>query len=1324
MGNLDFFRIKERSTQKGALEVYPDFRVCRSKDLMVRSKSFYAVWDEAKNLWSTDEYDIQRLIDEELDRYVANLGDRNEGTIQVRYMSNFSSGSWREFRNYVGLLSDSAHQLDMNLTFSNTEVKKSDHVSRRLSYPLSPGDASAFLEILNTLYPPEEAEKILWAIGSIIAGDSKKIQKFLVFYGPPGSGKGTVLDIIQKLFEGYCTTFDGKALTGNNSFATEAFRDNPLVAIDPDGDMSRIEDNTKLNSIVGHEPMTINEKYKSSYTARIISFLFMATNKAVKITDAKSGLIRRMIDVHPSGSKLSPRKYQTLTAQIDFELGAIAHYCLETYRNMGRDFYSGYKPIEMMLQTDVFFNYIEAHYDLFREQDGVTLQQAFELYKVWAEESELQFKMPRMKLREELKNYFTEFEERAIVDGVRVRSWFSGFNADRFKVPKVEPKVFSLVMDEHESLIDEEYASMPAQYSKADGFPKLWWTNKERRDAKTGEMFIPKPHQVVSTVLSDLDTTKEHYVKVPENHIVIDFDLTDIEGKKSAERNLEAASKWPSTYAEYSKSGSGVHLHYEYEGDATQLSRVYDDGIEIKVFTGDSSLRRRLSKCNNVPIAKISSGLPIQEKKMMNTEGVANEKHMRSLIAKALRKEVHAGTKPNIDFIHKVLDDAYYAGTPYDVTDLRSKILAFGNNSSNQALICLKTVMDMKFKAEEVEPNPTVQVPDSMKAQVLNNDTPVIYDVEVFPNLFVICWKFHGSDKIVRMINPTPQAVEELMNLKLVGFNNRRYDNHILYGAMLGFDNQKLYELSQKIINNTPGALFGEAYNVSYADIYDYAATKQGLKKWQIELGIKHKELGLPWDEPVPEHMWEKVAEYCDNDVISTEAVYDHLEQDLVARQILADLSGLPVNDPTQRHTAKIIFEGDKNAQKQFIYTDLADLFPGYKFEYKPEKKTVESTYRGEIVGEGGLVRAKPGMYQNVVLLDVASMHPTSIEQLEAFGPYTKNFAALKSARMAIKHGDYEAAAQMLDGKLAPHLDNPESAEALSYALKIVINIVYGLTSAKFDNPFRDVRNKDNIVAKRGALFMIDLMHFVEDQGYDVAHIKTDSIKIPIDDVKHTQQIVDLVTDFGKQYGYDFEHEATYEKMTLVNDAVYIAKYGWAAKKSKIGKWDATGAQFQVPYVFKTLFSKEPITFRDKCVEKHVQKGLMHLDFDSVGPMHKDTGELHFVGKAGLFCPMKPGSGGGLLVRVMDDRQLAVQGTKGWLWMEAEMVRDLGLEDQIDLSYFTTLVDDAVTSLGKHGDVEAFLDEPYNEEGDFVSTILSVATDKHIYFPEPEDLVV
>lgn len=1256
---MDFVRIKERATRNGVVEIYPDFVVCRSKDLMVRGKSFNAIWDEEKGLWSTDEYDVQRLVDNELTNYKQELSKRHEGSIQVKYMSDFSSNSWLQFRNYVSHLSDSAHPLDAHLTFSNTEVKKTDYVSRRLPYPLAPGEYGAWDELVGTLYAPEERAKIEWAIGSVVAGDSKKIQKFLVFYGPPGTGKGTVIDVIQKLFVGYTSRFEAKTLTSSSAFATEAFKTNPMVAIDPDGDLSRIEDNTRLNSIVSHELMTINEKHKPTYTQQIDALLIVASNKAVKFTDAKSGLIRRMIDVNPSEKTIPPKRYQTLVAQINFELGAIAHYCLEVYRSMGRDFYSGYRPIEMMLQTDIFFNYIEAYFDVFKEQNGVTLQQAFEMYKQFCDESLVDFKLPRHKFREELRNYFTDYEDRALVNGVRVRSWYSGFIADRFKVQSTkDDRVFSLVMDETESIFDEQFADSPAQYSKADGTPQKKWAT-------------------VTKKLSDLDTTKEHYVKVPVNHIVIDFDLKDADGNKSAERNLEAASKWPSTYAEYSKSGQGVHLHYNYDGDPTELARVYDDGIEVKVYTGDSSLRRRMSRCNNIPVAVINSGLPLKEKKVLNAEQVKSEKNLRALVERCLNKEFNGGgTKSNVDFIHKILDDAYYSGLSYDLTDMRNRILAFASKSTNQALTAIKVVQDMKFQSEDVKEGEAYPQPDKPA-----DDRIVYFDIEVFPNLFVVCWKYEGSPEVVKMINPTPQAIEELLRLKLVGYNVRRYDNHILYGAFMGYNNEQLYRLSKKIINGAPGALFGEAYNISFADMYDYASKKQSLKKWQIELGLKHDELGLDWDSPVPDELVDRVVEYCVNDVISEEQVAEHLKADFVARQILADLSGLPINATTQQHASKIVFGDNRKPQGAFKYTDLSEMFPGYKYEMG------KSTYRDEVTGEGGYVYSEPGVYENVALLDVESMHPTSIENLDLFGDYTKNFADLKAARLAIKNQRFDEARGMLDGKLAKYLADESVAEALSYALKIVINIVYGLTSAKFDNSFRDPRNIDNIVAKRGALFMIDLKHAVQEQGYTVAHIKTDSIKIPDAD----DYIIDFVMKFGEKYGYKFQHEATYSKMCLVNDAVYIAKVGWAIKQKKIGTWEAVGAQFQHPFVFKFLFSHEPITFRDKCEEKHVTTAL-YIDFDAVNePMHKDAGKPHFVGKAGLFCPMKPGTGGGLLVREKDGKFYAATGTKGYEWMEAEMVKELGKEDDIDMSYFEHLVDDAIDQIKKYGDYERFI---------------------------------
>lgn len=347
-------------------------------------------------------------------------------------------------------------------------------------------------------------------------------------------------------------------------------------------------------------------------------------------------------------------------------------------------------------------------------------------------------------------------------------------------------------------------------------------------------------------------------------------------------------------------------------------------------------------------------------------------------------------------------------------------------------------------------------------------------------------------------------------------------------------------------------------------------------------------------------------------------------------------------------------------------------FFPGYTFDHG------KSLYWGEEVGEGGYVYAEPGMYRAVALLDIASMHPSSIMAERLFGDiYTARFGDILAARLAIKHGEFEKAEKMLDGKLAPYLKDKDAAKNLAQALKIAINSVYGLTSAGFDNPFRDKRNIDNIVAKRGALFMVNLKHAVQDQGFTVAHIKTDSIKIP----NATPEIVKFVMDYGREYGYTFEHEATYDRMCLVNDAVYIARY-------EDGKWTATGTQFQVPYVFKKLFSREPIEFDDLCETKSVSTAL-YLDMNEGLP--EDAHNYKFVGRVGRFSPIKAGCGGGLLLRKTDKGYSAATGSKGYRWMESEEVKKLGKEKDVDRSYYDRLVDEAVETISQYGDFEQFI---------------------------------
>lgn len=1277
---MDFVIPTVREGRNGPESVYPIFERI-NKDAASRGGKLFAYWNgEAWN--SVERSDTQLMSD--INTQVIEYRNKNfannahVGWTSVSSDPNTSKEFERFYRNYKG---NSKFKFNTRVFFKSDKPVREDLSTFQLSYDPIPGDTPAFDKAMHKWYKPEDKEIVLWFIGAALTNNMKPIQKFLFIYGSGGSGKGSLLSVIEQVFEDYSKSIKLKKLAGASQFANSEIEDIPVL-VDEETDLSRMENQENFLSLTAHEELWIEKKGKDPYPETFNGLLVTASNKPYDMGNSKSGLGRRMVAIYPLGGKFEIKEYDELMNHMSFEIPYIADQAIQTFQQYGLGYLDNMnEDWRMRLETDDIFNFIRESVRHGVLKQDTTLKIASEAYRAHLESNDWSIKGSKNRIKNELKQYYNEYYEEKRVDNVKRFNLYIGLKMDRVFPEKYQGD--TRVQEQEKRASDSEYISdynifadsdAPAQYSGLNGAPTQKWAK-------------------VTTKVKELDQSKEHWLQLPVNRIRMDFD------KGTLEENIEAAKAYPPTYGEISKSGKGIHLHYIYDGDVTELDGAKHDDVEVKVSMGNASVRRKFTYSNGLELSHISSGLPLKEKKVLTDtkEYIATENSIRKEITRALKKEHHGATKPEIDFIFKILNDAKNDGIQYDLRDMRQAVMNFALNSSHQSEGALKVYAKMPFSTiMDLIDTPQADISDGSELfnsqqaghKVFKDEDLYFYDIEVFKNLLMVSWKKYGEEEISTWYNPSQAEIEWLLDKPLVGFNNRKYDNHIMYAALIGKTPEELYESSKAIIGGSKNAFYAQAYSLAYADIYDYSNTKQSLKKWEVDLGLPHDELEFDWDAPLPKEDWARAAEYNRHDVDATEDVFKHLYADYEARISLSGLTDSPVSESTNSLSAKFLFGNERRPQDKFIYTDLSERFPGYKYGYLEtevkhkdgsvtKKKTMHSEYRGEDPSEGGYVYSQPGVYEDTIEFDVRSMHPNSLINLNYFGPYTQRYAELVDARAHIKHAhnkdgslNHESinkAKEMLNGELAPYLTDDADFAGLAYALKIVVNSVYGMTSASFENKFKHPKNVDNIIAKRGALFMIDLKHKVTEFGYKVIHIKTDSIKVANADDK----VAKFITDTAAEYGYDIEVAGEYDRMALINKAVLIAHNKGGDEKD----WHAVGKEFAVPYVYKTLFTHDELVDEDYIISKSAKAGPIFL------------GDK-FIGKVGTFYASRSGQE---LAWIKDDKRNALTGTKGFFWRLPE---DLTNKYDIDQNYYDTLVVDALKKINKVGDISKLIEVP------------------------------
>src|SRR5699024_4980153 len=348
--------------------------------------------------------DLIKIIDKEVKEYAEEFkSKRQDAEINVKLMDSHGSSVMSRFLEYTKNSPDSNVEFNQRIIFSDETPVREDYSTNQLNYTPMPGETPAFDEMFSLLYDPEELDKIMWFMGALLTNRMHKIEKFLFLYGGKGSGKGTMLKVFRMIFKGYIENIDLKKLTSGSEFSTSGVKETQLL-IDDDADLYSIRDDTNLLKLTSHDPITVNNKYQSTYSVTFRGLLVAASNQRFKVRNIDSGITRRAVVAEPTHMTHEYKRYNELMKAIPFEVAHIAQKAIDIFNEYGEGYYQDYIPYDMMESTDLFYAFMRDN--AVALGDVCTLNTASQLFRLYLEDYDYDTGGYKKKAKNELKRYY------------------------------------------------------------------------------------------------------------------------------------------------------------------------------------------------------------------------------------------------------------------------------------------------------------------------------------------------------------------------------------------------------------------------------------------------------------------------------------------------------------------------------------------------------------------------------------------------------------------------------------------------------------------------------------------------------------------------------------------------------------------------------------------------------------------------------------------------------------------------------------------------------------------------------------------------------